>query len=81
VQNKAGQSGTAAEKQEVLRDLKTGGVKVIGTKGDLKDVDGRTVSGRQTTKNGDVLKLWEGEREKENQCTHGTMSTAIEELY
>jgi U3 small nucleolar RNA-associated protein MPP10 len=57
VQNKAGQSGKAAEKQEVLRDLKKGGVKVIGKKGDVKDVDGRKVSGRQTTKNGDVLKL------------------------
>jgi U3 small nucleolar RNA-associated protein MPP10 len=57
VQNKAGQSGKAAEKQEVLRDLKKGGVKVIGKKGDVKDVDGRKVSGRQTTKSGDVLKL------------------------
>lgn len=57
VQNKAGQSGKVAEKQEVLRDLKKGGVKVIGKKGDVKDVDGRKVSGRQTTKSGDALKL------------------------
>ena len=37
------QQGAAAEKQEVISDLKKGGVKVIGKEGRLKDIQGRDV--------------------------------------
>lgn len=37
------ESRAAKEKKEVLGDLKRGGVKVIGKKGDMKDVEGRDV--------------------------------------
>jgi U3 small nucleolar RNA-associated protein MPP10 len=54
---KVGQSGKAKEKQEVLGALKRGGVKVIGKKGDVKDVEGRKVEGGKASKSGDTLKL------------------------
>ena len=50
------QQGAAAEKQEVMSDLKKGGVKVIGKEGRLKDIQGRDVESSTGTKR-EVFKL------------------------
>ena len=44
------------EKESIVRDLKKGGVKVIGKKGEIRDVDGKAVRGKGS-KSGKELKL------------------------
>ncbi|KAF3388488.1 U3 small nucleolar RNA-associated protein MPP10 [Penicillium rolfsii] len=49
-------SGKAAEKQQLVSDLKKGGVKVINKEGKVTDMDGSKV-GAATKSSGDTLKL------------------------
>lgn len=49
-------SGRAAEKQQIVSDLKKGGVKVIGKEGEVTDIQGKKV-GTEGRNGGDVLKL------------------------
>ncbi|KAL4896330.1 U3 small nucleolar ribonucleoprotein complex, subunit Mpp10 [Aspergillus ambiguus] len=49
-------SGRAAEKQQIVSDLKKGGVKVIGKEGEVTDIHGQKV-GTKGRDGGDVLKL------------------------
>ena len=49
-------SNKSRDKKEVVGQLKRGGVKVIGKKGELKDVDGKAAEGRKTV-GGRVYKL------------------------
>ncbi|KAL9095734.1 MAG: hypothetical protein Q9165_002166 [Trypethelium subeluteriae] len=55
-QEKVKESEKTREKKVVLGDLKRGGVKVIGKKGDIVDVEGKQVKGQQT-KTGGAYKL------------------------
>lgn len=53
-------SGKAAERQQVVSDLKRGGVKVIGKQGEVTDLQGKKVSEMNTEAKGkgaDMLKL------------------------
>ncbi|KAI9686520.1 MAG: U3 snoRNP protein [Bathelium mastoideum] len=50
------QSEKSKEKKAVIGDLKRGGVKVIGRKGDVVDVEGKKIKGQQT-KSGGAYKL------------------------
>jgi U3 small nucleolar RNA-associated protein MPP10 len=45
------------EKKEVVGNLKKGGVKVIGRKGELRDVEGNVAKGQQDRRGGGSLKL------------------------
>lgn len=54
---KDGQSRKAKEKKEVVSDLKKGGVRVIGKKGEIKDVEGKGVNGHSVIKGGGSFKL------------------------
>ena len=49
-------SGKAAEKQQLVSDLKKGGVKVINKEGQVTDMSGSKV-GKHTKSSGDTLKL------------------------
>ena len=51
------QSSKAAEKQQLVSDLKQGGVKVIGKQGEVTDIHGSKVDGVGTRNSGDTLKL------------------------
>lgn len=51
------QSSKAAEKQQLVSDLKKGGVKVIGKQGEITDIHGSKVDGAGTKNSGDTLKL------------------------
>lgn len=51
------QSDKAAEKQQVVSDLKKGGVKVIDKEGGITDIHGSKVDGANTKSSGDTLKL------------------------
>ncbi len=51
------ESKKAAEQKNVIGDLKKGGVKVIGKKGELRDVEGKTVKGQQVRAGGGSFKL------------------------
>lgn len=51
------QSGKTAEKQQLVSDLKHGGVKLIGKQGEVTDIYGREVDGRSDKKGADTLKL------------------------
>ncbi|KAF2231236.1 Mpp10 protein [Viridothelium virens] len=55
-QEEVKESEKTREKKAVLGDLKRGGVKVIGKKGDIVDVEGNRVKGQQT-KTGGAYKL------------------------
>lgn len=50
-------SSKAAEKQQLVSDLKQGGVKVIGKQGEVTDIHGSKVDGVGTRNSGDTLKL------------------------
>jgi U3 small nucleolar RNA-associated protein MPP10 len=50
------QSGKAAEKQQIVSDLRKGGVKVIGKQGEVTDIHGKS-SGTGTRNGVDTLKL------------------------
>lgn len=52
----AGPQGKAAEKQQLVSDLKKGGVKVIDKEGKVTDMDGAK-AGREHKNKGDTLKL------------------------
>ena len=51
------QSSKAADKQQLVSDLKQGGVKVIGKQGEITDIHGSKVNGAGTRNSGDTLKL------------------------
>lgn len=51
------QSDKAAEKQQVVSDLKKGGVKVIGKQGEITNIHGGKADGTHTKNSGDILKL------------------------
>jgi len=57
VTQQATAGGKGKGKQDILSDLRKGGVKVIGKKGDVKDVDGRKVRGERPGKGANTLKL------------------------
>ena len=52
-------SGKAAERQQVVSDLRKGGVKVIGKQGEVTDIQGNRVSENSGSrgKGADMLKL------------------------
>jgi U3 small nucleolar RNA-associated protein MPP10 len=50
-------SGKAAEKQQIVSDLKKGGVKVIGKGGEMTDVDGSKVAGKGDRSGAHAMKL------------------------
>jgi len=50
-------SSKAAEKQQLVSDLKQGGVKVIGKQGEITNIHGSKVDGAGTRNSGDTLKL------------------------
>lgn len=54
---KEGQGRKAEEKKEVVSDLKKGGVRVIGKKGEIRDVEGKAVKGDSAIKGGGSFKL------------------------
>lgn len=56
-QETTSKGGKAKEKKDILSDLRRGGVKVIGRKGDVKDVDGRKAKGEKPGKGANALKL------------------------
>lgn len=47
----------AAEQKNVVGDLKRGGVRIIGKKGELRDVDGKAVEGQRVRAGGGSFKL------------------------
>ena len=47
-----GKSEKAQQNEDVVRDLKKGGVKVIGKKGEVRDIEGRKAVGGKGTKTG-----------------------------
>ncbi|EON62899.1 hypothetical protein W97_02124 [Coniosporium apollinis CBS 100218] len=47
----------AAEQKNVVGDLKRGGVRVIGKKGELRDIDGKAVEGQRVRAGGGSFKL------------------------
>lgn len=51
------QSGNAAEKQQIVSDLKKGGVKVIGKQGEITNIHGGKTNGAHMKNSGDTLKL------------------------
>lgn len=54
---KGRESLKAKEKSQVASDLKKGGVKIIGKRGEVKDVEGRSVKKNQARKGADGFKL------------------------
>ncbi|CEL02463.1 hypothetical protein ASPCAL03633 [Aspergillus calidoustus] len=50
-------SGKAAEKQQIVSDLKKGGVKVIGKGGEMTDLDGSKVTGKGDRSGAHAMKL------------------------
>ncbi|MCJ1305922.1 U3 snoRNP protein [Hypocenomyce scalaris] len=54
---KDGQGRKAKEKKEVIGELKKGGVRVIGKKGEIRDVEGGAVKGQTVIKGGGSFKL------------------------
>ncbi|KAL2816171.1 U3 small nucleolar ribonucleoprotein complex, subunit Mpp10 [Aspergillus granulosus] len=51
------QSSKAAEKQQIVSDLKKGGVKVIGKEGDMTNLDGSKVTGKGDRSGAHAMKL------------------------
>lgn len=49
--------GRKAKEKEVVSDLKKGGVRVIGKKGEIRDVEGKSVRGTSAIKGGEGFKL------------------------
>ncbi len=47
----------AKEKSQVVSDLKKGGVKIIGKKGEVKDVEGKSVKAKHAHKGAGGFKL------------------------
>lgn len=54
---KEGQGRKAKEKKGVVSDLKKGGVRVIGKRGEIRDVEGKAVKGNSAIKGGGSFKL------------------------
>ena len=55
--NAGGKMGKKEKKEDVVRQLGKGGVKVIDKKGELRDVDGKTVQGTSGRAGGGNFKL------------------------
>ena len=49
--------GGKKDERNVMQDLKKGGVRVIGKKGEIRDVEGKSVKDKSTTKAGSTFKL------------------------
>ena len=57
VEQKGTSGGKAGQKKALVDDLKRGGVKVIGNKGEVRDVEGKRVKGKQGPAGGGAFKL------------------------